>query len=136
MVQAQRGRIIKEMGDGILLEFLIAVDAARTALDIQRQLSARNAALATDKRLELRMGIHIGDVIVQSDGDVLGETVKIAARLEGVTEPSGICISEDAYRQIRNRLCARLCGHGVRRVYGQRSHPGEFSENHPCSLKN
>jgi adenylate cyclase len=105
-VQAQRGRIVKEMGDGIIIEFLSAVDAARAALDIQRQLGGRNAGLVVDNRLELRMGIHIGDVVVQPDGDVLGETVNIAARLEGIAQPGGICLSEDAYRQIRNRLPA------------------------------
>jgi class 3 adenylate cyclase len=107
-VQAQRGRIVKEMGDGILIEFVSAVDAARAALDIQRQLGSHNASLVADKRLELRMGLHIGDVVVQSDGDVLGETVNIAARLEGIAQPGGICLSEDAYRQIRNRLSARF----------------------------
>jgi adenylate cyclase len=107
-VQAQRGRIVKEMGDGIIVEFLSAVDAARAALDIQRQLGRRNAGLVVDNRLELRMGIHIGDVIFQPDGDVLGETVNIAARLEGIAQPGGICLSEDAYRQIRNRLPARF----------------------------
>jgi class 3 adenylate cyclase len=107
-VQAQRGRIVKEMGDGIIIEFLSAVDAARAALDIQRQLGGRNAGLVVDNRLELRMGIHIGDVVVQPDGDVLGETVNIAARLEGIAQPGGICLSEDAYRQIRNRLPARF----------------------------
>ena len=64
--------------------------------------------LVVDNRLELRMGIHIGDVVVQPDGDVLGETVNIAARLEGIAQPGGICLSEDAYRQIRNRLPARF----------------------------
>ena len=107
-VQAQRGRIVKEMGDGIIIEFLSAVDAARAALDIQRQLGGRNAGLVVDNRLELRMGIHIGDVVVQPDGDVLGETVNIAARLESIAKPGGICLSEDAYRQIRNRLPARF----------------------------
>jgi class 3 adenylate cyclase len=107
-VQAQRGRIVKEMGDGIIIEFLSAVDAARAALDIQRQLGGRNAGLVVDNRLELRMGIHIGDVVVQPDGDVLGETVNIAARLEGIARPGRICLSEDAYRQIRNRLPARF----------------------------
>ena len=107
-VQAQRGRIVKEMGDGILVEFVSAVDGARAALDIQRQLGSHNASLVADKRLELRMGLHIGDVVVQSDGDVLGETVNIAARLEGIAQPGGICLSEDAYRQIRSRLSARF----------------------------
>ena len=94
-VQAQRGRIIKEMGDGIIIEFLSAVDAARAALDIQRQLGGRNAGLVVHNRLEFRMGIHIGDVVVQPDGDMLGETVNIAARLEGIAQPGGVCLSED-----------------------------------------
>jgi adenylate cyclase len=107
-VQAHRGRIVKEMGDGIIIEFLSAVDAARAALDIQRQLGRRNAGLVVDNPLELRIGIHIGDVVVHPDGDVLGETVNIAARLEGIAQPGGICLSEDAYRQIRDRLPARF----------------------------
>jgi class 3 adenylate cyclase len=107
-VQVQRGRIVKQMGDGVIIEFLSAVDAARAALDIQRQLGGRNAGLVVDNRLIFRMGIHIGDVVVQPDGDVLGDTVNIAARLEGIAQPGGICLSEDAYRQIRNRLPARF----------------------------
>jgi Adenylate and Guanylate cyclase catalytic domain len=93
------------------LAAILAADVvgySRAALDIQRQLGGRNAGLVVDNRLELRMGIHIGDVVVQPDGDVLGETVNIAARLEGIARPGGICLSEDAYRQIRNRLPARF----------------------------
>ena len=88
------------------------MDAARAALDIQRQLGGRNAGLVVHNRLEFRMGIHIGDVVVQPDGDMLGETVNIAARLEGIAQPGGICLSEDAYRQIRNRTPCPVSGSG------------------------
>ena len=84
------------------------MDAARAALDIQRQLGRRNAGLVVDNPLELRIEIHIGDVVVHPHGDVLGETVNIAARLEGIAQPGGICLSEDAYGQIRDRLPARF----------------------------
>lgn len=107
-VRAQRGRIAKEMGDGLLIEFVSVLDAVRAALDIHRQVGSRNAGVSTELRLDYRIGIHIGDIIVQPDGDVLGDTVNIAARLEGLSEPGGVCLSEDAYRQIRNRVRARF----------------------------
>jgi adenylate cyclase len=103
-IDSHRGRVVKEMGDGILVEFPSALDAVHAAREIQREMQGRNAGLSEDMRLELRIGIHIGDVIVQADGDLLGNTVNIAARLEGIAEPGGICLSEDAFRQVRNRV--------------------------------
>ena len=91
-------------GDGILIEFASVVDAVRGALDVQRAMAAQNASIPADRRIEFRMGINVGDVVVEADGDLMGDGVNIAARLEGVAEPGGICISGDAYRQVRDRL--------------------------------
>jgi adenylate cyclase len=98
-----RGRIVKRTGDGILIEFASAVDAARCAIEIQRGMIKRNASVPQDNRIEFRIGIHVGDVIIE-DGDMFGDGVNIAARLEGIAQPGGICISDDAYRQVRGKL--------------------------------
>lgn len=103
-IQVNRGRIVKTTGDGILIEFASVVDAVRCSLEVQRGLAVRNADFMSEKRIEFRIGIHLGDVMVQSDGDLLGDGVNIAARLEGIAEPGGICLSDDAYRQVRDRL--------------------------------
>jgi adenylate cyclase len=100
-----RGRIVKRTGDGILIEFASAVDAARCAIEIQHGMIKRNAPLPQDKRIELRIGIHVGDIIIEED-DIYGDGVNIAARLEGIAQPGGICISDDAYRQVRDKLDA------------------------------
>src|SRR5215469_2570130 len=102
-----RGRIVKRTGDGVLIEFASAVDAARCAVEIQDGMLERNIPVAQDKRIELRIGIHVGDVIIE-DGDIFGDGVNIAARLEGIAQPSGICISEDVYRQVRGKLDAKF----------------------------
>src|SRR5450759_3033308 len=102
-----RGRIVKRTGDGILIEFASAVDAARCAVEIQHGMIERNAPVPQDKRIELRIGIHVGDVIIE-DGDIFGDGVNIAARLEGIAQPGGICISDDAYRQVRGKLDANF----------------------------
>jgi TolB-like protein/Tfp pilus assembly protein PilF len=102
-----RGRIVKRTGDGILIEFASAVDAARCAVEIQRGMIKRNASVPQDTRIEFRIGIHVGDVIIE-DGDMFGDGVNIAARLEGIAQPGGICISDDAYRQVRGKLDANF----------------------------
>ena len=102
-IAEHRGRVVKRTGDGILIEFVSAVDAARCAVEMQREMLQRNGPVPTDKRIELRVGIHVGDIIIE-DGDIFGDGVNIAARLEGVAEPGGICISDDAYRQVRDKL--------------------------------
>jgi adenylate cyclase len=104
-IAEHRGRIVKRTGDGVLIEFASAVDATRCAVEIQRGMTERNARLPQDKRVELRIGIHVGDIIIE-DSDIFGDGVNIAARLEGVAQPGGICISEDAYRQVRGKLDA------------------------------
>jgi adenylate cyclase len=106
LVTANGGRVFKETGDGRLAEFASVVGAVRCALDVQRAMMARNANISSDKRIEFRVGIHLGDVIVESDGDLMGDGVNIAARLEGICDPGGICLSEDAYRQVRDKLHA------------------------------
>ena len=100
-IAEHRGRIVKRTGDGILIEFGSAVDAARLAVEIQRGMVARNGALPQDQRIELRMGIHVGDI---EDDDIFGDGVNIAARLEGIAEPGGICISVNAYRHVRGKV--------------------------------
>ena len=86
------GRIVKTTGDGALVEFPSAVDAVRCAVEIQRGMAARNADLPSDKRVDFRAGINVGDIIIQAD-DIFGDGVNIAARLEGIAEPGGICVS-------------------------------------------
>jgi adenylate cyclase len=102
-IASHRGRIVKTTGDGILVEFASAVDAVRSAAEVQRGMAEQNAALPQDKRIELRIGIHVGDIIID-DNDIFGDGVNIAARLEGISEPGGICISDDAYRQVRGKV--------------------------------
>src|SRR6202043_3221341 len=89
--------------DGMLVEFASAVDAARCAVEVQRGMAAQNADVPKDVRIEFRIGIHVGDIIFD-DNDIFGDGVNIAARLEGIAEPGGICISDDAQRQIRGKV--------------------------------
>jgi TolB-like protein/class 3 adenylate cyclase len=98
------GRVVKRTGDGTLVEFRSVVDAVRCAIEVQNGMVERNAGLPAERRIEFRVGIHLGDVVEESDGDLMGDGVNIAARLEGIAEPNGICLSEDAYRQVRARL--------------------------------
>jgi adenylate cyclase len=98
-----RGRIVKTTGDGMLVEFASAVDAARCAVEVQRDMAAQNADVPQDSRIEFRIGVHVGDIIID-DNDIFGDGVNIAARLEGIAEPGGVCISDDAYRQVRGKV--------------------------------
>jgi adenylate cyclase len=102
-IAAHRGRIVKNTGDGMLVEFASAVDAARCAVDIQRAIAKANVDVPPELRIEFRIGIHVGDIIID-DNDIFGDGVNIAARLEGVAEPGGVCISDDAHRQIRGKI--------------------------------
>ena len=102
-VARHRGRIVKTMGDGFLIEFPSVVDAVRSSLEIQRGLSGRNIGGATAP-IRLRVGIHISDVLVEPDGDLLGDGVNIAARLQEIADPGTVCLSEDAFHQVRNRI--------------------------------
>src|SRR3954468_434231 len=104
-ISAHRGRIVKTTGDGMLVEFASAVDAARCAIEIQGEIADRNTGVPPELRIEFRIGIHVGDIIIDDD-DIFGDGVNIAARLEGIGEPGGICISDDAHRQIRGKVDA------------------------------
>jgi adenylate cyclase len=102
-IAAHRGRIVKTTGDGMLVEFASAVDAARCGVEVQRRMAAQNADVPQDVRIEFRIGIHVGDIIID-DNDIFGDGVNIAARLEGIAEPGGVCISDDAQRQVRGKV--------------------------------
>src|SRR5271170_3913644 len=103
-VAAQNGRVFKRTGDGALVEFRSVVEAVRCAITVQNAMIERNVGMPADQRLDFRIGIHLGDVVEESDGDLMGDGVNIAARLEGVAAPGAICLSEDAYRQVKGRL--------------------------------
>jgi adenylate cyclase len=107
-IAAHHGRIVKRTGDGSIIEFRSVVDAVRCAIEVQSGMVERNAGLPPEKRIEFRVGIHLGDVVEESDGDLMGDGVNIAARLQGVAKPGGICISDDAYRQVKSRLDLRV----------------------------
>src|SRR5215475_13586712 len=98
-----RGRIVKRTGDGLLIEFSSVVDAARYAAEIQRGMVERNVAIEPDRRIDVRMGLHVGDIIIEGD-DIFGDGVNIAARLEGIAEAGGICFSRAAYEQVNGKI--------------------------------
>src|SRR5262252_4968038 len=102
-VKEHHGRIVKTTGDGLLAEFPSVVDAVRCAVEMQREMIARNAATPAERRIEFRMGINVGDIIIE-DGDIFGDGVNIAARLEALAEPGGVCLSAAAHEQVRDRL--------------------------------
>ncbi|MCK1299618.1 adenylate/guanylate cyclase domain-containing protein [Bradyrhizobium sp. 24] len=104
VIAAHRGRIVKTTGDGLLAEFASVVDAVRSAIDVQRAMAESNAGQGPDKRIEFRIGINLGDVVVEDDGDLMGDGVNVAARLEGIAEPGGICLSSSAYDQVRGKI--------------------------------
>ena len=103
-IAVYHGRVVKRTGDGALVEFRSVVEAVRCAIEVQNGMVERNAGLPVDRRLEFRIGIHLGDIVEESDGDLMGDGVNIAARLEGIATPGAICLSEDAYRQVKTRL--------------------------------
>ena len=103
-IALHHGRVVKRTGDGVLIEFRSVVDAVRCAIEVQNGMVERNAGLPPERRIEFRVGIHLGDVVEESDGDLMGDGVNIAARLEGIAKPGSICLSEDAYRQVKSRL--------------------------------
>ena len=103
-IAVHHGRIVKSTGDGGLIEFRSVVDAVRCAIEVQSGMVERNAGLPPERRIEFRVGIHLGDVVEEADGDLMGDGVNIAARLEGIAKPGTICLSEDAYRQVKGRL--------------------------------
>src|SRR6202161_2072790 len=103
-IAVHNGRVVKRTGDGALVEFRSVVDAVRCAIEVQNAMVERNAGLPPERRIVFRIGIHLGDVVEESDGDLMGDGVNIAARLEGIAAPGAICLSEDAYRQVSGRV--------------------------------
>ena len=104
IIAVHNGRVVKRTGDGAIVEFRSVVDAVRCAIEVQNGMVERNAGLPPERRIEFRVGIHLGDVVEESDGDLMGDGVNIAARLEGIAKPGAICLSEEAYRQVKSRL--------------------------------
>src|SRR5476651_787051 len=103
-IAVHHGRVVKRTGDGALVEFRSVVDAVRCAIEIQNAMVERNAGVPEDRRIDFRIGIHLGDVVEESDGDLMGDGINIAARLEGIAKPGMICLSEQAYWQVKGRL--------------------------------
>ena len=103
-IAVHHGRIVKRTGDGSIIEFRSVVDAVNCAIEVQRAMVERNSEVAPDKRIEFRIGIHLGDVVEEADGDLMGDGVNIATRLESVAKPGAICLSEQAYWQVKGRL--------------------------------
>jgi adenylate cyclase len=115
-IAVHHGRVVKRTGDGAIVEFRSVVDAVRCAIEVQHGMVERNAGLPPERRIEFRIGVHLGDVVEESDGDLMGDGVNIAARLEGVAEPGAICLSEDAYRQVKARLDLQVSDLGARQL--------------------
>ena len=131
------GRVVKRTGDGLIVEFRSAVDAVRCAIEVQSAMFERNAGVAPDRRIKFRIGVHLGDVVEESDGDLMGDGVNIAARLEGICEPAGVCLSGAAYEQIRDRVKESFVDLGEKtlkniarpaRVYAVRSNSNRGAE--------
>src|SRR4029077_16689764 len=110
-IAKHHGRTVKLMGDGLLAEFSSVVEGVSCAAEIQRAMAARNAGTQTERRMIFRIGVHLGDVIVEGD-DLYGDGVNIAARLEGIAPHGGICISRQAYDQVQNKLALGYRGLG------------------------
>src|SRR5271167_348324 len=114
-IAEHRGRIVKTTGDGLLAEFASVVDAVRCAVEMQREIATRNAPVPVERRIEVRFGINLGDIIIE-DGDIFGDGVNIAARLEGLAEPGGICLSAAAHDQVQGKLDLAYADMGVQQV--------------------
>src|SRR5580698_644681 len=104
IISVHHGRVVKRTGDGSIIEFRSVVDAVRCAVEVQTAMIERNAGVPPEKRIEFRVGVHLGDVVEEADGDLMGDGVNIASRLEGVAKPGTICLSEQAYWQVKGRL--------------------------------
>jgi adenylate cyclase len=114
-IAEHQGRIVKTTGDGALVEFSSVVDATRCALDIQRAMALRNGGVADDQKIEFRIGINVGDIIVDGD-DIFGDGVNIAARIESLAEPGAICLSENAYQQVKGKIAVDVADMGEQRL--------------------
>jgi TolB-like protein len=115
IVMSHGGRIVKSTGDGVLLEFPSIVAAVECAVAVQKLMAERNADVPEDRRMLFRMGINLGDVLIEGN-DILGDGVNVAARLEGVAEPGGICLSESAYQQVRDKIPIDVTDMGEQRL--------------------
>src|SRR5262249_48382400 len=102
-IKQHRGRIVNTTGDGLLSEFASVVDAVRCAMEVQREMAARNAGVQAERRIDFRIGINLSDIIID-DNDIFGDGVNIAARLEALAEPGGICVSRMVRDQVRDKL--------------------------------
>jgi TolB-like protein/class 3 adenylate cyclase len=132
-VAGHHGRIVKRTGDGSIIEFRSVVDAVRCAIEIQNGLIERNAGVPKERRIEFRVGIHVGDVVEESDGDLMGDGMNVATRLEGICEPGGIYLSEDSWRHVRDKIKEPFVDLGEQtlkniawpmRVFALKSQPG------------
>jgi TolB-like protein/class 3 adenylate cyclase/Flp pilus assembly protein TadD len=115
-IAAHHGRVVKRTGDGGIVEFRSVVDAVRCAIEVQDAMVERNAGVPDGRRIEFRIGIHLGDVVEEADGDLLGDSVNVAARLEVIAAPGAICLSEDAYRQVKGRLDLAVSDLGLKEL--------------------
>src|SRR5437588_6260178 len=115
LVEKHGGRLVKSTGDGVLLEFPSVVDAVECAVAVQAVMAQRNDGVPVDRRMLLRIGINLGDILIEGD-DILGDGVNIAARLEGIAEPGGICISSSAYDQVRAKVAVEFADLGEQRL--------------------
>jgi len=113
-ISAHNGRVIKRTGDGTLVEFRSVVDAVRCAIEVQSAMVERNAGVPEDRRIVFRIGVHLGDVVEEADGDLMGNGVNIAARLEGIGEPGSVYLSGVAYEQVRDKLKDKFLDLGER----------------------
>jgi TolB-like protein/class 3 adenylate cyclase len=133
-ISVHNGRVVKRTGDGAIVEFRSVVDAVRCAIEVQNGMVERNEGVPADRRIEFRIGVHLGDVVEESDGDLMGDGVNIAARIESIAEPGAVFLSEDAYRQVRDRVKEPFADLGEQafrnitrpvRVYAMKIFPGD-----------
>ena len=126
-ITEHRGRIVKTTGDGMLVEFVSVVDAVRCAVEIQRAMAERNASVPSDKRIEFRVGINVGDIIIDGD-DIFGDGVNVAARLEALADPGGIMVSRVVHDQVQDKLAFQFRRFG--RTVGQEHRSARWCPSH------
>jgi class 3 adenylate cyclase len=115
-ISAHNGRVVKRTGDGLLVEFRSVIDAIRCAIEVQNAMVDRNAGVSDDRRIVFRMGVHLGEVVEEADGDLMGNGVNIAARLEGIAEPGTVYLSQPVFEQIRGKLAYEVVDLGEREL--------------------
>ena len=119
-IAVHHGRVVKRTGDGLIVEFRSVVDAVRCAVEVQAAMVERNAGVPADRRIAFRVGVHLGDVVEEADGDLMGDGVNIAARLEGICETGAVCLSGAAYEQVRDRVSETFIDLGERAAQERR----------------